>query len=211
MRKLSLSWILIAIFALVANGDDRTQTDKSKNNKARVTDRARQQLTPERLASARTFVQNHYPELAELLLQLEENHKAEYQKAMRDLYRTSERLGLIRDRDEARYRQELTLWKIRSRIQLLTAKIRMQPNPKLLNELEAALNEELDVRISYLAREKMKLESRASKMAKQIDNLEKSRKQTIRNQIQQLSKSKNSPQKPTIPTKASAPTKKTVQ
>src|SRR5262249_19634201 len=72
-------------------------------------------ITPEREAAVKTFVDQHHPELGELLVHLKENNKKEYEKAVRDLFKTSERLARTHEMDVERYDLELKLWQTQSR------------------------------------------------------------------------------------------------
>ncbi|MFT7643005.1 MAG: hypothetical protein ACI9G1_004768 [Pirellulaceae bacterium] len=182
----------------------RSEPDKSSAKTAKP----RLQLTPERQAAALTFVKQHHSELAELLIQLEENHPNEYQKALRDLFRTSERLAQVREKDQPRYQQDLSLWKVRSRIQLVTAKIKMKRSPELKRQLEAALNEEIDLRATVLNMEKQKLAARISRIDKQLESLEANRSRLVNNHMRQVTE-KKPPTKKTTSVKTNPPTSTT--
>src|SRR5689334_8604162 len=57
-------------------------------------------VSPEREAAVMTFVRRHHEELEALLIHLREARPKEYEKALRELFRVTERLGQIQDRDE---------------------------------------------------------------------------------------------------------------
>jgi len=82
-----------------------------------------QGFTPEREAAALTFVRAHHPELAELLDRLKTRRPQEYQKAIRELFRASERLAQSQEQAPQRYEMELSEWKLQSRVQLLVARM----------------------------------------------------------------------------------------
>src|SRR6185436_5664149 len=71
-----------------ANPSSGALREKSGKPKNQVT------ITPEREAAAVTFVKLHHPDLAELLGHLKQSNPREYQRAIRDLFRTSENLAL---------------------------------------------------------------------------------------------------------------------
>src|SRR5206468_2527102 len=52
-------------------------------------------VTPEREAAAITFVQRNHAELADLLASLKASQPQEYERAIRDIYRTTERLKAV--------------------------------------------------------------------------------------------------------------------
>ena len=72
-----------------------------------------QTVTPEREAAARTFVSRHHPELVALLDHLQTSEPKQYQRAVRELFRASERLAQFREQDEGRYALELETWKVK--------------------------------------------------------------------------------------------------
>ena len=80
-------------------------------------------VTPEREAAVMTFVKQHHAELAELLVQLKASNSKEYEQAIRELFRTSERLAQIQERDMPQYELELKHWQVQSRVQLLSARV----------------------------------------------------------------------------------------
>ncbi len=82
----------------------------------------RTSLTPEREATALAFAKRHHRELASLLQQLKEMDSAKYESAISELSRTSERLTRYKDRLPERYKSDLEIWKIDSRVRLLVAR-----------------------------------------------------------------------------------------
>lgn len=162
-------------------------------------DRAKRQskpplgFTPEREAAAVEFVRRHHPELAALLGRLKKSEPAEYRRAVSALFRASERLAHVQERDADEYDRELKAWKLKSRIQLLVARIRMAPDDgELRRELEQALSEQLDVRRERLAAERRKLVERLKKLEAQIKEVEveKQREQEVQRQLDLLLRDK---------------------
>lgn len=115
-----------------------TQGNKAKNL---------QPLTPDREAAAVTFVTLHHPDLAELLKHLKQSNPREYQRALRELFRQSENLAQTHEKDPRRYELDLEAWKLRSRIQLLAARLSMSYSKALEDELRTALGEQVDLRL----------------------------------------------------------------
>ncbi len=143
-------------------------------------------ITPEREAAVMTFVKQHHPELAELLVHLKENTPKEYDRAVRDLFRTSERLAQVQERDSLTYDLELKLWKARSRAQLLAARLQMANSDELQKQLRATLNEEYDMRLQLLQRDRERLTERVRNLAEQFDKLSQRRDEEIEKQMKQL-------------------------
>jgi hypothetical protein len=145
-------------------------------------------ITPEREAAALTFVREHHPELADLIAVLKEKQPKEYQKALRDLFRASEKLAQIHDLDKARYELELKAWKLQSRIQLLTARLTMQSNDKLRAELRTALGEQYDTQLALVRAERERVAQRLEMLDKQLANLEQRKSEAIDKQVNLLMK-----------------------
>src|SRR6478736_3014044 len=98
----SLALVLFAVslaWAQPGSGEkpvsDKPALDKAKAGKGKPA----LAVTPEREAAAMAFVKQHHPELADLLTMLKAGNQKEYEKAVRELYRTSERLAQIQERD----------------------------------------------------------------------------------------------------------------
>lgn len=143
-------------------------------------------ITPEREAAVMTFVKQHHPELAELLIHLKENAPREYDRAVRDLLRTSERLAQIQEKDSPSYDLELKLWQARSRAQLFAARLQMSDNEELRQQLRATLQEEYDLRLQQLLRDRDRAEERRKMLADQIDKRQRKRDEEIERQFRQL-------------------------
>jgi hypothetical protein len=145
-------------------------------------------ITPEREAAAITFVKQHHPELAELLTHLKESSPKEYERAIRELFRTSERLALVQERDSEAYDLELSLWKARSRAQLLAARLQMADDPTLRKELRSALEAEYDLRVRVLRHDRERLSQRVRGLDEQIERLGSRREAAIESQFQSLTR-----------------------
>jgi hypothetical protein len=143
-------------------------------------------ITRAREAAVMAFVTHHHPELADLLVQLKSGNTKEYEKAVRELFRTSERLAQIREKDMVQYDLELTLWQAQSRVQLLSARVKMSTSKDLREQLKTALNDQLDARIALLKREREKASERIADLDQQLQRMEKNRKQLVDRQAETL-------------------------
>jgi flagellar motility protein MotE (MotC chaperone) len=145
-------------------------------------------FTPEREAAALTFVRTHHAELADLIAVLKEKHPKEYQRALRDLFRASERLAQIHDVDKGRYELELKAWKLQSRVVLLTARMTMEPSDKLRGDLRTALEQQYDNQLALVRAERDRAKQRIEMLEKQIDKLEQQKAEAIERQVETLSR-----------------------
>lgn len=200
-----VSLMLTSSWAQAESGD-KPESDKAKGAKPRPA----LAVTPEREAAAMAFVKQHHSELADLLTQLKSGNAREYDKAVRELFRTSERLAQVRERDSQQYELDLKLWQVQSRVQLLTARLKMSRSKELREELRATLNEQLDARMAVLRRERERAQERLGDIDKQLKRLEEGRKQAIDRQVESLTSSpKPRPGKPGASKKNTKPAEDT--
>lgn len=140
----------------------------------------------EREAEAITFVQQHQPELARLLVYLRKRDPRQYQRAVRELVRTAERLAQTKQRDARRYELELQLWKTRSRIDLLAAQWQMHPSDELRERLRAAVTQQLAQQKDLLLSERERIAQRLEKLDAQLQTLETQQETEIERRMQAL-------------------------
>lgn len=191
-HTLSLAILLLLLFASSTTADNSSQAaGKTQPTATEKIEKAKPMpgVTPEREAAVRTFLRQHHPELADLLLYLQTSQPHEYQRAVRDLFRASERLAQIQERDYDRYELELKLWKTSSRIQLLAARLSMNDSDDLRAQLRAALSEQIDLRAALLRRERDRFAGKVSRIDEQLNKLMDARHQEIERQMKVLTKS----------------------
>ncbi len=154
-----------------------------------------QGFTLEREAAALTFVRMHHAELAELLERLKTRRPQEYQKAIRELFRASERLALSQEQQPLRYELELQEWKLSSRIQLLAARMSMNRTPELEQELRQLLNEQVSVHRELIRFSYERTSARAAALQKELADLERRQADLVEERFQAALKSNGQNQK----------------
>ena len=140
-------------------------------------------FTPEREAAALAFVQANHVELAAVLTQLKTMQRAQYENAIRDLFRISEELAKAKDQDPQRYALELQSWQAKSRVQLLAARASVSDDPALEAELRTALERQTDVQISLLQAQRTQATERLKKLSDSLGHLERDRKKQVDKQL----------------------------
>jgi hypothetical protein len=145
-------------------------------------------VTPAREAAAVTFAGRHHPELAELLAHLKKKNRPEYTKAVAELFRTSERLAKLEERDQERHELVLQLWKLDSRIRLLAARMTMSKDVSLKDELKGTLFERNTVRLQLLSLDRDRLQGRIDKVNENIDELSQDREGQVARELERLKK-----------------------
>ncbi|MEK6238031.1 MAG: hypothetical protein N2C14_25235 [Planctomycetales bacterium] len=143
-------------------------------------------FTPEREAAALTFVSRNHPELSDLLVQLRKDDVKQYRQAVGELFRVSERLADLRGRSPKLAELELADWRARSRIQLLAARARMNPNPEVIAQLREMLGEQVDLQVRRLERERAGYEAQVRKIDKLIEQNRKLKEQQVVKQLKRL-------------------------
>ena len=137
------------------------------------------------------FVRRHHPELARLLAHLKKAEAREYQRAVSALFRASERLAQVQERHPEQYERDLKAWKLKSRIQLLVAQIKMAPEHEALRrKLKQALVEQSDLRIAKLAEERKRLADRLRRLDADIKQMLKERDKQAERQLELLLRDK---------------------
>jgi hypothetical protein len=149
-------------------------------------------VTPEREAAVQTFVERNHPELAELLSHLKTNRPQEYERAIRDLHRITERLAGIQERDRTQYDLEIALWTAQSRVQLLTARLRMGTTDSLKSDLREALNVQAEAKVALHKHERKRVADRLAMIDADIDQFENERQKVIDKQMDLLVRSAKS-------------------
>lgn len=167
-----------------AGAQDEKGAGKKQRNGARA--KVLPGVTPEREAAVLMFVRQHHPELIRLLGYLRDSEPRQYQRAVRELARTVERLAQIHERDIERHDLELRAWKARSHIDVLIAQWRMEPNDQLLAKLRSALVEQAKVRKEYLEYERARLVDRLKKLDTQIEQADVAQRQDVEAHLRAL-------------------------
>jgi len=167
-----------------AKAPARTFANPKKDAKAK----APFSVTPEREAAVMTFVQRNHAELAELLGYLKTSQPEEYERAIKEIFRTTERLNQIQDRDPLQYELEVAAWTAQSRVQLLAARLKMGSSDELLKQLREALKTQNEAKIALLKHERQKVSDRLSKINSDITRFESDREKVVDRQLQLLTR-----------------------
>lgn len=183
---------LVGGSAVVAQNREKTAAadNAAKSTKPSTTKKpVRVVITPGREAAAMTFAKLHHPELSELLVRLKKGNRREYDRAVRQLYLTSERLARFKTRFPTRperHKLAVKAWKLDSRIKLLAARMAMSADEKLEAELKAALVERVDVKRRELELERDRLRERVKSLDKSIERLTNNREALLKKDFQRV-------------------------
>lgn len=145
-------------------------------------------ITPEREAAVLTFVQRNHAELAELLAVLKASQPEEYERAIREIFRATERMNQVIERDPLQYELEVAAWTAQSRVQLLAAKLKMGSSDDLVKKLRDALKTQNEAKISLLKHERQKTSDRLGKLDGDITRFESDRDEVVNKQLKLLTR-----------------------
>lgn len=148
-------------------------------------------------SSVLSFVAENHPELAEVLASLKPMRPEEYRKALRDLAQVKKQLSQVKERDPRRYELNLEAWKLRSRVELIAARLASSgTNPELESELRRAVESQVDLEIRRLRFEKTDAEERLRKVSENLARLEDRRDASIESRVQATLKKSQSARRP---------------
>lgn len=168
---------------------EKSAAEKANSAPVRSSGKAKAKLaiavTPEREAAVMTFIERNHAELGELLTHLKENQPAAYEQAVREIFRTTERLAQVKERDPQQYELEVVVWKSQSRVQLIVAKMKMAVTDTLKADLRLALAAQVDAKLALQHHERQKLSDRLTKLDSDIVRQTADREKIIDRQFQQ--------------------------
>jgi len=175
------------VAARPANSGKPTNGGKPANGgKKEAKSRAPLAITPAREAAVLAFVQRNHAELADLLGYLKNSQPDEYERAVKEIFRTTERLRQIQERDEVQYELEVAVWTAQSQVQLLAAKLKMSSSDELLKELRDALGVQNDAKLALLKHDRQRFADRLAKIHADIARFENDRESMIDRQLKLL-------------------------
>jgi len=149
------------------------------------------QITPEREAAALAFVQRNHAELADLLAALKTSQPEEYERAIKDILRVTDRLALLQDRDQLQYELEVAAWTAQSRVELLAAKLKMGNTEELTRQLREALQTQNSAKAALLKHERQRVADRLNKLDSEIARFDGDRDELVNKQVKALTRAAN--------------------
>lgn len=153
---------------------DRPKKERLPKEKNNTSNKPRKKeavpLTATCEAAAIDFAKQNHPELVQLLIKLKKQNQKAYQRALRQLNKTTERFEKVKQHvSPKRFETELNTWKLDSRIRLLVAKASITPEG--YSDVESRLNELLKKRIGMRAQQLQLEKERLLHRQKKIDKL----------------------------------------
>jgi hypothetical protein len=180
----------VVALAVVA-GAGRVRGDGEDKAKAKPQAPSAKDMTDAQAESvALSFVRENHPELGALLAQLKPMRPDEYRRAVRELAQVSRSLDQVKASSPKRYETGLDVWKARSRVDLLAARLAgaADPSPEQEAQLRQAVAAVVDAEIRQQRLEKETVEERLKKIGENLERLESKRDAVVENRFQSLLK-----------------------
>lgn len=162
-------------------------------------------LSAEEESLALSFVAEHHPELTAVLAKLKERRADEYQSAIAEIHQTAVELGRLKEKDEARFALDLKDWTLKSRAELLAARLRRAPDAKLEAQLKELLAAQIDVQVESRQLMKKRMERRLSRLDEELKRLADERAAVVETRFRRLVQEKAKRKNKVADTKTAAP------
>lgn len=141
-----------------------------------------------RRATVMEFVHENHPKMEELLLALEESKPGKFRSAMKRIEKTVLRMDSFKDKQPKRYAAMIELWKAKSEIELLTARLAKQDDPELRTQLDALVEQFVDKRRQMLEFEKRNIEQRLQRTNRLLEKIETDRDAFVKKNLRSIDK-----------------------
>ena len=149
-------------------------------------------LTAKQEATATAFAKRHHRELFNLLKQLKEMDAERYESAISELHKTNERIERFKARMPDRYKSEIELWKIDSRVRLLIARSVNGMEEETREQVKTLLLKRNRIRAAQIKSEIARLNERAEKLTEQMEQLTKENESLAQRDLERLMRSAQS-------------------
>ncbi|MHC5537460.1 hypothetical protein ACYOEI_04415 [Singulisphaera rosea] len=183
---------ILTVLLIACAGDLRGQTGSVQANGRKQPPPSKPAEIPEKhKAATLEFINDNHHELFELLSQLRTMRPAEYDQAIRELYPISRSLDELKRRDRRRYSAGLAVWKAKSRVVLLAAKLACAPEAgldreELKRQLRAGVREQLDAEIAQQKLECIVAEEQVKRLKANVERMESSHAKLLEKRFQSL-------------------------
>jgi hypothetical protein len=180
---------ILFLFAAAASADDSRPSSQKAMRQEKRDERESAKREPDstkRETLVKAFVTENHPELVDVLEHLRDHKAKQYDKAIRELFTTSTKLASLKQSDPALHELELKAWKLKSRIQLLAARLSMGASDELKDELKSLITEQYDNRREILLHQRELAEKRATRLDKEITEHESRRDAAIAKQFESM-------------------------
>lgn len=150
--------------------------------------------TPQAIKSVRAltkvmgFVHKNHPKLETMLLALGESNAANFRSAIKRTGKTLSKMRSFKDKQPKRYAASVELWKVKSEIEILTARLANQNDPQLRSQLDALVEVFVDKRRQLLEIEKRNIVQRLERTNRLLETIETDRDAFVKKNLRSIDK-----------------------
>lgn len=165
------------------------QNGSTAPKKPSVTKPVKQKDKPAAISSERktkilAFVDEHHPELTELLTKIENGkNKRQWHKAMIVLNKSVKKLESLKERSPNRYESALQQWKLESRIKVAAAQLSFDDTEEGRDKLTSMIGKLVDFHIERMKNERKQMAKRIEQLDKKIEEASSGRQQAIEKRL----------------------------
>lgn len=169
------------------NGDTNNKDSKDSKDATDVKPpRDSIKLSSEQEARVWAFVTEQHADLADVFSRLKTTDAAEYEKALRQILVTCDRLARMAKEDPERHKLELRMWRVDSRIHLLAARMTLSSADSSEAELRAALNEQVQIKLELLQLERARTDAKLKSYDVSIEKLKNGLEKEVESRLAEL-------------------------
>lgn len=150
------------------------------------TDSAREEIFQRRRTSVMEFVQENHAKMEQLLLTLEKKQPAKFRSAVNRIGKTLFKMKAVKDKQPERYAALVEQWKVKSEIEMLTARLANQDDPELRSQLDALVEVFVDNRRQMLEIEKRHIEQRLKRTNRLLEMIETDRDAFVKKNLRSI-------------------------
>ncbi len=180
--RVQFSWIIIVV-ALSSWGRAQEKGDSPIKGAENAAKSRPATISVDQEKDILAFVSKNDTSLHGLLGNLKAARPMEYQRALLDLNRVTERLAQIKRNRPHAYDLELQKWQTQSKVQVLAAQLAMNPNPAIKAELRQAIELRADLELQVLRADREAATKRLKMLEEQIAAAESNRNSRVQQQF----------------------------
>lgn len=151
---------------------DRSATKQRLTSATEAPARKKVALDKHQQDAAMAFARENHPELVPLINQLRKSRRSDYQRALRELHSASTRFGRLKERlSPERYEQQLTMWKLDSRIRLQLAKWSVSQDSGVEADIKKSLAERQAIQREQYKNDLVRLEKQQKRLKSLLGKL----------------------------------------
>jgi ribosomal protein S24E len=132
------------------------------------------------------FVHENHPKMEALLLSLEESKPAKFRSAIKRIGKTLLKMRSLKEKQPERYAASVELWKAKSEIEMLTARLANRDTPEMRKRLDVLVEVFIDNRRQLLEIEKKHILQRLERTNRLLEMIETDRDAFVKKNLRSV-------------------------